>query len=103
MTDDEVIGDDYKFPLKSKTELAALLGIISSALVAFGYAGLSVEQKFNLENWFGGLVIMGDPILLSADCFDNRTIIAVRSYVIIIFFIISPPGKKRELTPHLFN
>jgi len=44
MTDEEVIGDDYKFPLKSKTEIAALLGIISSALVAFGYAGLSVEQ-----------------------------------------------------------
>jgi hypothetical protein len=44
MSDDEVIGDDYKFPLKSKTELAALLGIISSALVAFGYVGLSTEQ-----------------------------------------------------------
>ena len=44
MTDDEEIGDDYKFPLKSKTELAAVLGILSSAAVAFGYAGLSVEQ-----------------------------------------------------------
>ena len=44
MADDEVIGDDYKFPLKSKTEIAALLGIISSALVAFGYVGLSTEQ-----------------------------------------------------------
>jgi len=41
---DEVIGDDYKFPLKSKTELAAILGILSSAAVAFGYAGLSTEQ-----------------------------------------------------------
>lgn len=49
MTDEEVIGDDYKFPLKSKTELAALLGIISSALVAFGYAGLSVEQTSALS------------------------------------------------------
>lgn len=44
MTDDEEIGDDYKFPLKSKTELAAVLGILSSAAVALGYAGLSVEQ-----------------------------------------------------------
>lgn len=44
MTDEEVIGDDYKFPLKSKIEVAAILGVLSSAAVAFGYAGLSVEQ-----------------------------------------------------------
>lgn len=43
MTDEE-IDEDYKFPLKSKTEVAAILGILSSAAVAFGYAGLSVEQ-----------------------------------------------------------
>lgn len=67
MVDDEVIGDDYKFPLKSKTELAALLGIISSALVAFGYVGLSAEQISALSGvLFLGIVywrIHGGPAL----------------------------------------
>ncbi|WP_348528338.1 hypothetical protein [Methanothrix sp.] len=40
----EEIGDDYKFPLKSKTEIAAILGILSSAAVAFGYVGMNEQQ-----------------------------------------------------------
>jgi hypothetical protein len=41
---DEEIGDDYKFPLKSKTEIAAILGMLSSAAIAFGYTGLNPQQ-----------------------------------------------------------
>ena len=67
MADEEVIGDDYKFPLKSKTEIAALLGIISSALVAFGYAGLSVEQVSALSGVLFLLIaywrVAGNPAL----------------------------------------
>lgn len=55
MTDDEVIGDDYKFPLKSKIEVAAILGVLSSAAVAFGYAGMSAEQISALS----GLLFLG--------------------------------------------
>jgi hypothetical protein len=64
---DEEIGDDYKFPLKSKTEIAALLGIISSALVAFGYSGLSAEQVSALSGLLFILIaywrIHGGPAL----------------------------------------
>lgn len=64
---DEEIGDDYKFPLESKTEIAALLGIISSALVAFGYAGLSAEQVSALSGLLFILIaywrIHGGPAL----------------------------------------
>ena len=57
MADDEVIGDDYKFPLKSKIEVAAILGILSSAAVAFGYAGMSTEQISALSSLLFLLIV----------------------------------------------
>lgn len=67
MPDDEVIGDDYKFPLKSKIELAAIIGTLSSVAVAFGYAGMSAEQISALSGvLFLGIVywrIRGGPAL----------------------------------------
>ena len=41
-----MVDEEVKFPWESKTELVALLGLVSSLLVSFGLAGagLSVEQ-----------------------------------------------------------